>query len=103
MVAGEDTCGPYGLESALRTPALEIERMARDEMLEKLKINPTDSPQFPQYSSYEERLKSFESWIGKIPPDILAMSGFVYCSEYYTACDWMGEEGWGVKRKMLSD
>ena len=68
---------------ARRTPAPEVERVPGNENNENL--NYGDVPMYPQYATYDARLKSYENWPGSIPADTMAMAGFVSSREYSTA------------------
>lgn len=75
--SGFDTCGPFGLEVL---PFSGPERSAILRNPEKFGILKTGGPVCSKYSTYETRLRTFESWPkGEVQsPEKLAEAGFYY-------------------------
>nr|CAD7461407.1 unnamed protein product [Timema tahoe] len=73
-----DTCGPYGIEiHPFSGPEKSVLGSAS---LEKLGVNKTQGPVFPQYASIDARFKSFDGWPLSLKqrPDKLSEAGFYY-------------------------
>nr|CAD7573792.1 unnamed protein product [Timema californicum] len=73
-----DTCGLYGIDIH---PSSGVEKtVLGDVSLEKLGVNKTKGPVFPQYASIDARIKSFDGWPLSLKqrPDQLSEAGFYY-------------------------
>nr|CAD7573791.1 unnamed protein product [Timema californicum] len=73
-----DTCGPYGIE--IRPFSGPEKSVLGGASLEKLGVNKTQGPAFPQYASIDARMKSFDGWPVSLKqrPDKLSEAGFYY-------------------------
>nr|CAD7426842.1 unnamed protein product [Timema monikensis] len=73
-----DTCGPYGIE--IRPFSGPEKSVLGSASLEKLGVNKTQEPVFPQYASIGARFKSFDGWPLSLKqrPDKLSEAGFYY-------------------------
>nr|CAD7464428.1 unnamed protein product [Timema tahoe] len=73
-----DTCGLYGIDIHPLSGAEAT--LLGDVSLEKLGVNKTQGPMFPQYASADERFKTFDGWPLSLKqrPDKLSEAGFYY-------------------------
>ncbi|XP_015599780.1 death-associated inhibitor of apoptosis 1 isoform X2 [Cephus cinctus] len=80
-----DVCGPYGIECRLQSgpdtfPGPSDLKLPSSAKLGSLGIGKSKAPAYPEYVSYDARLKSFDSWPKCMPhsKEELANAGFFY-------------------------
>ncbi|CAH0390089.1 unnamed protein product [Bemisia tabaci] len=79
--AGYDTCGNYGIEIRQQANSTNSSSTSNDvPCLEKLSVQMNKQPDFPNYATYEARMKSYRHWpiSLKLKPNVLTEAGLFY-------------------------
>ncbi|XP_018918283.1 death-associated inhibitor of apoptosis 1 isoform X2 [Bemisia tabaci] len=79
--SGYDTCGNYGIEIRQQANSTNSSSTSNDvPCLEKLSVQMNKQPDFPNYATYEARMKSYRHWpiSLKLKPNVLTEAGLFY-------------------------